>query len=133
MTDKRIYNLAQAFWRRKLSAFAGNYGLTYQSYLNPDNGKGQKEYDANPIFDAYFPDRKKAVRIIQDEPELGAPDLAAWLDDSDGIPELVIALSLSRETEQTVLTLLEKWIGEDWETVKMKTWLERFVEEQETK
>jgi len=66
-----------------------------------------------------FPKLHKAVRIIQEEPEPGAPDLGAWLDEieleegSTPVPELVIALALSRETAAAARELIRKWVVED--------------------
>ena len=80
---------------------------------------------ANPIFDAFFPSLHKAVRIIQDEPETDAPGLATWMDTitlNEGqppVPELVIALALSRETAATARELIRKWVVEGFSEEQM--------------
>ncbi|MCO6478804.1 MAG: hypothetical protein J5I94_19375, partial [Phaeodactylibacter sp.] len=102
--------------------------LSFEHYLNPYDGAGQKEYDANPIFNAYFPALQKAVRIIQDTPEEGAPDITAWInyfeieEDQPETPELVIAIALSQDSAGTARELLRKWLleglsGEEMEKV----------------
>ncbi|MCB0594774.1 MAG: hypothetical protein H6557_13900 [Lewinellaceae bacterium] len=59
---------------------------------------------ANPIFDAFFPSLHKAVRIIQDEPEAGAPDIATWMDTIEleegqpPVPELVTASTVKNSS-----------------------------------
>lgn len=64
-------------------------------------------------FDAYFPKLHKAVRIIQEEPEPGVPDMGAWTDELElketaTVPELVIAIALSRETATAARKLIRK-------------------------
>ncbi|MCB0558605.1 MAG: hypothetical protein KDD09_06660 [Phaeodactylibacter sp.] len=101
-----------------VKAVAREKSLPFQPYLNPYDGAGKKEYDANPIFDAYFPTLQKAVRIIQDTPEEGAPDITAWInyfeieDDQPETPELVIAIALSQDSAETARELLRKWLLE---------------------
>lgn len=119
LADKKVFNLAEAYWRRLVSAVAEEAEVDFYSYLNHYDAQGRKEYDPNPIFDAYFPRLRKAVRIIQEEPEPGAPDIGAWVDeielkeDTAPVPELVIALALSRETAATDRELIRKWVGEE--------------------
>ncbi len=61
---------------------------------------------------------RRAVRIIQDEPEAGTPDIAAWMDTIEldegepPVPELVIALALSKETAVVARELIRKWVVE---------------------
>lgn len=88
--------------------------------LAPSKHRREKgvAFSANPIFDALFPSLRRAVRIIQDEPEAGTPDIAAWMDTiqlDEGeppVPELVIALALSKETAVVARELIRKWVVE---------------------
>ena len=118
LEDKKVFNLAEAYWRRMITTIAQEANAPFHSYINHYDSKGRKEYDANPIFDAFFPSLHKAVRIIQDEPETDAPGLATWMDTitlNEGqppVPELVIALALSRETAATARELIRKWVVE---------------------
>lgn len=67
-------------------------------------------------FDAFFPSLHKAVRIIQDEPEADAPDIASWMDsielfeDKPPVPELVLALALSKESAAAARELIRQWV-----------------------
>jgi len=128
MENKKIYNLAQAYWGRMIRSVAREKGLSFQHYLNPYDGAGRKEYGANPIYNAYFPALRKAVRIIQDTPEAGAPDITAWInyfeieEGQPEAPELVAAIALSQESAGTARELLRKWLldelsGEEMEKV----------------
>lgn len=118
MEDKKVFNLAEAYWRRMVSAIAREAGISFRSYINHHDSKGRKEYDANPIFDAFFPSLCKAIRIIQEKPGAGAPDIATWMDtielneDEPPVPELVIALALSRETAAAARQLIRQWVAE---------------------
>lgn len=116
LEDKNVYNLSQAYWGRMIKSIAREGGLSFQPYLNPYDGAGQKEYGANPIYDAYFPTLQKAVRIIQDTPEEGASDITAWINDFEieedqpETPELVIAIALSQDSAGMARELLRKWL-----------------------
>lgn len=119
LENKRVYNLNQGYWRRLLTDLIKDTDLTFEPYLNPVDANGQKEYDGNPIFNAYFPSLRKAIRIIQDVPEGDAAELSAWMDHIDieenqpPIPELVLAVTLSRETSAQAQRLMEQWVLEN--------------------
>jgi hypothetical protein len=119
LEDKRVYNLAQAWWGRLLTGLASERKLEFRPYLNPRPASGRKEYDGNPICNAYFPTLDKAVRIIQEGPEEEPASLSAWLDTAEiheagpETPELVIALELSRATATRARALLRRWLVED--------------------
>ena len=113
--NKRVYNLAVAFWRKLVAAIARNGDMAFQYHLNESGPDGKREYDGNPIFAAYFPKRKRALRIIQDEPEAGKPDWAAWTDTAQAIsgektPELVLAMALTTETAAIAKLLINAWL-----------------------
>lgn len=126
LENKRVYNLNQAYWRRLLTDIIKDTDLSFQSYLNPLGANGQKEYDGNPIFDAYFPSLSKAIRIIQDVPEDDSNDLSAWIDHIEleegkpAIPELVIAVTLTQDTASQAQELIRQWIVADVSVVEMK-------------
>ncbi len=125
LEDKKVFNLNQAYWRRMLTAIAREAGAEFHSYINHYDSRGRKEYDANPIFNALFPKLHKSIRIIQDLPEAGAPDIAAWtdqieLEEGQPIPELAIALALSRKTARQAQELMRKWVVKDLTPEEMK-------------
>lgn len=125
LEDKKVFNLAEAYWRRMITAIAEEANAPFQPYINHHDSKGRKEYNANPIFDALFPSLHKAVRIIQDEPEAGAPDIATWMDTIEleegqpPVPELVIALALSRESAAAARELIRQWVVEGFSEERM--------------
>jgi hypothetical protein len=126
LENKKVFNLAEAYWRRMVTAIAQERGCSFRPYLNHLDAAGRKEYDANPIFEAFFPELNKAVRIIQDRPEQGKLDLSGWLDQLEleeshpPTPELVLALALSRETAEAARQLLRCWIVDDCSPAEMK-------------
>lgn len=133
LEDKRIYNLAQAWWGRLLTGLAAERKLEFRPYLNPRPASGRKEYDGNPICNAYFPSLDKAVRIIQEAPEEEQASLSAWLDTIEihetgaETPELVIALELSRTTASRARGLLLRWLVEDAEVGVMAEVIDKDV------
>lgn len=115
LDNKRVYNLAVAFWRKLVAAIAREGDMAFQYHLNDTGPDGHREYDGNPIFAAYFPKRKRAFRIIQDRPEADKPDWAAWTGSTEGpnneeVPELTIALALSTETAAVAKQFLHAWL-----------------------
>lgn len=71
LQDQRIYNLTEACWRRFFQRLFGPQEVPFRSFYNKHYVNGQKIYEANPVFDAYFPQQHKLVRIIQYLPEPG--------------------------------------------------------------
>jgi hypothetical protein len=115
LEDKRLYNLTAAYWHRMVYRIAKERQLNFQPYINLYDSMGQKEYDANPIFSAFFPILNKAVRIIQDEPEAEAPDLTYWEDEIElktghQTKELVIAVALSVSSAEAAKRLIVDWL-----------------------
>ena len=133
LENQRVYNLAEAYWRRFFQRLFGQQDVPFQGFYNKHFGNGQKIYDANPIFDAYFPLQHKLVRIIQYFPEPNDLFLTGWVDyfpsdeldddqkpqptnlsrKDDPIPELVISLAMTKKALLQVKELLEQWILED--------------------
>lgn len=128
LDDHRTYALVQTYWRRQVSRLLEGTDMTFQSFYNDRTGDGSKLYDANPIFDAYFPDRHKLIRIIQFIPEPGDTLFSSWQTEWPGdattpkiqptdptrtgqpIPELVIDLALTRETAAQAVQLIRDWL-----------------------
>lgn len=69
--------------------------------------------DGNPIYQAYFPELKKAVRIIQEEPLLPA-DFGSWVNvtevDEEDVEELVISLVLTKENVERAIAEIRGWL-----------------------
>ncbi|GAA3732911.1 hypothetical protein GCM10022422_14390 [Flavobacterium ginsengisoli] len=132
--DKRIYNLNQGYWKRKLQSRL-KIKLTKESeiFKNSD-ARGKKIYDANPIFTFINDNKTKAIRIIQDDISIIKTTLeenetfliSAWLDDisldnEKKIPELVIALFLTKETVDKAMNLVFLWINDELTTERIDT------------
>ncbi|MGK0366832.1 MAG: hypothetical protein ACI85O_003909 [Saprospiraceae bacterium] len=122
LEDKRIYNLAQASWGRVLTSLLKDLNYTYSPYLN-DRHNGKKEYDGNPIFNAYIPEIKRAVRIIQVSPEDEGDDISGWIDDiqlkDKNMKELVLDLKLTKDAKKRARELMSAWIEKELDEKKM--------------
>lgn len=124
--DKRVYNLNQGYWKRKLQSKL-KIKLTKESELFKNiDARGKKIYDANPIFTFINDNKTKAIRIIQDDIKLIQTSLeenekyliSAWIDDiifdnERKVPELVIALFLTQETVDKAVNLVLLWVNDD--------------------
>ena len=136
--DKRIYNLNQGYWKRKLqSRLKEKFSNENILFKNVD-GKGKKIYDANPIFTFINYSKTKAIRIIQDDVKLIDNSqinfdnymISAWFDkihfyesekqiNEDGIDELVIALFLTRKTVDKTMNLILEWLNDNLDENKL--------------
>lgn len=131
--DKRIYNLNQGYWKRKLqSRLKEKFSDENVLFKNIDT-EGKKIYDANPIFTFIDYQKNKAIRIIQDDinqieqenNEMEKYLISAWFDkisiyeknniDSSerNVSELVIALFLTRKTVEKTMDLIYRWLNND--------------------
>lgn len=131
LTNKRAYNLAQGSWNRLLKNLLKSYGYSHTPYINQiQNGK--KDYSGNPIFSAFVPEIKKAIRIIQVSPEEEGDDISAWIDaielgkkfKNQKTEELVLDLKLSRASKKTAKKLIDKWIAGQLDSKKLNKALE---------
>ncbi|MCT4011814.1 hypothetical protein HZQ24_05605 [Elizabethkingia anophelis] len=125
--DKRIYNLNQGYWKKKLqSRLKIKLDKESEIFKNVD-ARGKKIYDANPIFTFINENKTKAIRIIQDDvallKDLSNLDnekylISAWLDNiiysnNKEVPELVIALFLTKETVDKAMNLVILWLNNE--------------------
>jgi hypothetical protein len=98
LEDITSYQAASDFWQAKLDPLFQELGLSKQDYLNTTMVNGVALQDGNPIYQAYFPELKKVVRIIQEEPLLPA-DFGSWVYvtevDEEEVEEFVISLVLT--------------------------------------
>jgi hypothetical protein len=115
LENKRTYNLAQGSWNRLLTSLLKEYEYTHTPYINQTQN-GEKEYDGNPIFSAFIPEIKRAIRIIQIAPQEEGDDISAWLDDialnakAEKTAELVVDIKLSQASKRIAKDLIHKWI-----------------------
>lgn len=132
--DKRIYNLNQGYWKRKLQSRLRQKFSNENVFFNNIDSRGEKIYDANPIFTFINSEKTKAIRIIQDDIKQLKEDkqysenelMDAWIDEAiinqstessfyepNKIQELVIALFLTRGTVEKTMELIIQWINSD--------------------
>lgn len=132
--DKRIYNLNQGYWKRKLQSQLRGKLLAENVLFKNIDANGKKIYDANPIFTFINSQQTKGIRIIQEDiKRLNKSDnfekkvlIDAWLDkiliynsynpaNDKGveIEELVIALFLTKETVNKTMYLIINWLNND--------------------
>lgn len=114
LEDILSYQAAADFWQTKFNPLFQELGLQKQDYLNTTMVNGVSLLDGNPIYQAYFPDLKKAVRIIQEEPILPA-DYGSWVNvtevDEEEVEELVISLVLTEENVERAWEEIRAWMG----------------------
>ena len=113
LEDITSYQAASDFWQAKLDPLFQELGLIKQDYLNTTMVNGVALQDGNPIYQAYFPELKKAVRIIQEEPLLPA-DFGSWGHvtevEEEEIEELVISLVLTEENVERAREVIKVWL-----------------------
>ena len=75
---------------------------------------------------------KKAIRIIQEDPESDSLEIGAWVGDfylleDESIKELVISLELSSASEKLAKNLIKKWIVEDLNDLQMVQFIKQQI------
>lgn len=114
LEDITSYQAASDFWQAKLDPLFRELGLSKQNYLNTTMVNGVALQDGNPIYQAYFPELKKAVRIIQEEPLLPA-DFGSWVNQTEvneeEVEELVISLVLTEENVERAIAEIYGWLA----------------------
>lgn len=112
LEDTLSYQAAAEFWQTKFDPLFKELGLQKQDYLHTTMVNGVSLHDGNPIYQAYFPELKKAVRIIQEEPILPA-DYGSWVNrtevEDEDIEELVISLVLTGENVARAEKEIQGW------------------------
>lgn len=132
--DKRVYNLNQGYWKRKLQSRLKEKLSSENVLFKNIDANGKKIYDANPIFTFINYEQTKGIRIIQDDiKRLNKFEnfeqkvlIDAWLDKISvynskkalndeyyEINELVIALFLTKETVEKTMELIYRWLNSD--------------------
>jgi hypothetical protein len=138
LKDKNSYNLNVGYWHRKLQKeLEEEFTLRDLLYKNRDN-KGKSLYDGNPMFSYYSSKRNKAIRIIQEDPELlighnQIKFVEGWISKisipiSDNrieeieVDEFVISIFLTHSSVTKCLELVREWFkgGLNRDNVKFK-------------
>ena len=117
LEDEALYDLSVQFWKDLWVEVLAT-AWADEEWYTPWVGTGGPEIrDGNPIFSAYSPTLKRAVRIVQEEPYKPGLDFQFWLDntgnpftDPNSISELVIACVLSDAAAAEARNLLPDWL-----------------------
>lgn len=137
--DPQEYGLAKSFWNNFFKDLVSSYNVSFQTFHNTQNNEKQF-LDGNPIFDAYFPNYHRLIRIIQFLPEPDDLLITAWVDQVDPamleeglkptpidpnlkyqiIPELVIHLALTKNTTKVAEQLIKLWMTEKIDIEKVE-------------
>lgn len=116
LESPRTYEQARCFWRSIWEDAQSQHGLEWQvPWLSEPPAALQ---DGNPIFTAWSPQLRRAVRVIQRTPISGIPDLSYWLDvfggelhEPDAVEELVVSCAPAVELVPELSAVLSDWIS----------------------
>ena len=125
-----MYQNNVVYWKDILSKIVKDKLENYY-WIEPKFANGESFFDVNPIISFVCQSSKKAVRIIQEEPESNSLEIGSWVDDfylseDEFIKELVISLELSSESEKIAKTLIKKWITEDLNSLQISEFINEF-------
>ncbi|MEM9847635.1 MAG: hypothetical protein AAF847_07085 [Bacteroidota bacterium] len=132
MANPIVYDAMQMLWYDLLNSLALEHDFAYKPYLNSLLANGEKERDANPIFNTYIQEPSRAVRIIQiPEEEKQATHIQAYLNvsgdeeyDEEIIDELVIHLVYSETARILTKNWMKAWLVDGMEKEEMEVLLE---------
>jgi hypothetical protein len=130
LEDKQVYQNNVVYWKNILGNIIKDISENYY-WLEPQFINGESFFDGNPMVFLICQSSKKAVRIIQEEPESDSLEIGAWVDDfylseEETIKELVISLELSSESEKIAKNLIKKWITEDLNSLQISEFINEF-------
>jgi len=135
LDDNQIYKLNMTYWQESIQNICYYPSQKLKPYLNPNFANGTPCFDGNPIFNAIFEQPNKAVRIIQEEPESEKVEITAWLEESinikdQKIPELVIALELSKESKPIADYFIKAWIADNLDLKTMQQLIDKTLDQE---
>jgi hypothetical protein len=131
LESKSVYSLNAHYWSRLLQRVTNAKKMSVQNnVLTTTFNNGRPFFDGNPIFDALI-DNKKAIRIIQEQPDSSELNINAWVEETEihghTVEELVINLELTKESQVIAKKLLEYWLVDDCSKQKMNLYIEEEV------
>ncbi len=130
LENNTVYQICQKYWITKMEYFfSRNHLQEYKPYLNTRFANGVDFANGNPIVNYYVATLNKAIRIIQEEPCDDDVLITAWIDkfeiqENTFIPELVVSLQLTPETEQILYDLISKWLVSNLPEQTMKRYID---------
>jgi hypothetical protein len=132
LVKKTIYNQNESYWERYVRNALEPKVIEHEFWLENEYANGTKIYDGNPIYSAKLQNRK-AIRIIQEEPESDTRQIAAWVEETEDehenkIEELVISLELTRDTRKLALDLIKTWASNTISMKKMQSLIAKKID-----
>lgn len=123
LVKKKIYSQNEFYWKRYVRNVLEPKVIEHEFWLKNEYANGTKIYDGNPIYSVKL-QNKKAIRIIQEEPESDTLQISAWVKETEDehenkIEELVISLELTRVTRALALELIKAWASDGVSMKKM--------------
>lgn len=123
LVKKKIYSQNESYWKRYVRNVLEPKVIEHEFWLKNEYANGTKIYDGNPIYSVKL-QNKKAIRIIQEEPESDTLQISAWVKETEDehenkIEELVISLELTRVTRVLALELIKAWASDGVSMKKM--------------
>lgn len=123
LTNKKIYNLNVGFWNRILKSSWPSVELPlYNSHFS----NGKKMYDGNPISSGYDLNKRKSIRIIQND-NPGESYFDAWVKQveifDEEVKELVISLSLTQASKELSKAMIRKWFNGELDGASLDEYL----------
>ncbi len=130
LNNEPVYKQNIEFWKSLVYTILSVEKVTFQSYLTTTKPDGSLYLDGNPIFNFKMDNSNRAVRIIQEVPELNDVVFSAWinsteLSDESKIDELVISIELSQETALLSVELINAWIVNKFSINKMEKFIDK--------
>lgn len=127
LIDKKVYNLNVGYWRKQLQKALGEKIGRGDQFVKNKNSLGKSYYDGNPIYSYYHVIKRKAIRIIQEDPSqlvnfeniqllegwIGKIDLSVSESQDQEVPELVLSLFLTKSTVTKSVQLAKEWFTGD--------------------
>ena len=137
LSEPHEYQLAVKYWRdrcRQILHLSGKQNQ-WKPWLNTHFLDGTSFFDGNPIYSLVSEDKRKGLRIVQEEPTTDEVEISAWMDtygDSgngfdDSIKELVIVCALSKESMNIASALIKAWLVEDTTAQEMENLIRRLI------
>lgn len=113
LSNHHIYNLNIGYWSRIIKKTSG--GLAGESYLTTKFNNGRAFLNGNPIFNIYYSEIDKAIRIVQDTPEELGDFYSSYtlLEGNEYLgtpPELSIILTLTRGNIEKAKKDINLWL-----------------------
>ncbi|WP_027002760.1 hypothetical protein [Hugenholtzia roseola] len=108
------YGRLEAWWKKQFVAYFPDCPDCKINWHKAQYANGTPLRDGNPIFTVYIPKIGKNIRIVQealeDEQDI---HLDTWTDkkyyQDKLVPELVIALTLTKETAKEAFACMAEW------------------------